>query len=240
MLHYLSAAHPLDSHPKGAGVIRPALRGTLEVSNALQLLKYHAMVAAPRARPDTPAGLMPFPWVGDLLLFLDDGKGPYCVNLTIKHKREDFDNPPPGAFRRRQSAAEKAQARHRVESLYYLDADIPTVRLTLKDFDMQLPLNLAQILLWSKRKNSFSEKKTREIVNCFKGAIGTNIPAMSIVHDLARVNDCKISKIKIVLHQALWSRQIRIDLFQPFLIDKPLLPEKRDPFAVYGHWFVRG
>jgi hypothetical protein len=101
-------------------------------------------------------------------------------------------------------------------------------------------LNLAQILLWSKRKHSFSEKKNREIVNCFKEAIGTNVPGMSLVHDLARVNDCKTSEIKTVLHQALWNKQIRIDLFQPFHIDKPLLPEKRNPFAVYGHWFARG
>lgn len=242
MLHYLPTAHPLDAHPKGAGAIRPALRGTLEVSDSLKLLKHHAMAAVPRTQPGNAATVMPFPWVGDFLLFLDDGQGAYCVNWTVKNSPEDFERPArlERDSKNLQRSIEKEQARHKVEAIYYLDGDIPTVRLTRADFDINVVLNLAQLLLWSKRKHIFPEGKTLEIVNYFKAAIGTSTPAMALVFDLARANDCETSEIKTVLHQAIWRRLIRINLFQPFLIDKPLLRETRDPLMVYAHWFARG
>lgn len=241
MLHYLPSAHPLDSHVRGAGAIRPILRGTLEISDALGLLKHHAMVPMPATEPGEAAGLMPFPWIGDLLLFLEDGAGPYCVNWTIKNSQEDFERAQqfgrPSRNPERANARERA--RHQIEAVYYLDGDIRTQRLVRADFDTNLIANLEQLILWSKRKHPFAGDQVRDVIHCFKAAIGTPAPAMALVFDLARIHGCEAYDIKVVLHQALWERQLRIDLFQPFHIDKPLLPERRDPLEVYAHWFGR-
>jgi hypothetical protein len=241
MLHYLTSAHPLDSHVRGAGVIRPVLRGTLEISDALGLLMHHAMVPKPATKTGETAGMMPFPFIGDILLFLLDDAGPYCVNWTVKETHEDFERAQqygrPSRYPEQADAKEKA--RHQIEAVYYLDGDIRTQRLVRADFDKHLMANLEQLILWSKRKHSFAEDQLRHVTNCFKAAIGTSAPAMALVFDLARIHDCETYDIKIALHQAIWARQLRIDLFQPFHIDKPLLRERRDPLEVYAHWFAR-
>jgi hypothetical protein len=241
MLHYLQSAHPLDSHARGAGVIRPPLRGTLEIADAFGLLHFHAMVPAPVMHVGEIPSMMPFPWTGDVLLFLDDGHGPYCVNWTTKDREEDFElgaslgRPPKSP---EQKAAQE-KARHTIEAVYYLDGKIPTVRIVRANLDQDLVANLGQIVLWTGRKHAFAEAEVQNIVNYFKAAVGTSTPAMNLVFELARAHDCEIDEIKKVLHQAIWRRQIRIDLFQPFHIDKPLLRERQDPLEVYAHLFAR-
>lgn len=241
MLHCLPSPHPLDSHPRGAGVIRRSLRGTLEVSAALGALQYHATVTMPAAKAGEAAFVLPYPWAGDFLLFLDDGNGPYCVNWTVKKSPEDFEAPPRiGRYPKDEAKSVDAQkARHRIEAVYYLDGDIRTVRLTPFDFDRHVALNLAQIILWTKRPHPFSQEQVREFIIEFRAAIGTDIPAFTLLWQMARAHGCEVYDLKVVLHQAIWHRTLRIDLFQPFHIDKPFLQEKRDPLAVYGHWFSR-
>lgn len=236
MLHCMASAHPLDLHPRGGGVIRPRLRGTLEVCEALGFLKFHAEIAVPGV-----STLVPYPWVGDLLLFLEDEQGLYCVNWTIKESPADFQNPRSFGRPSRNpgKAALREKVRHQVEAVYYQDVGIPTRRLTGEDYDLNLTCNLEQLVLWTRRKHCFSPAQTRDIVSYFVAAVGTQIPALELAYDLASSYCCRLYDIKIVLHQAIWQRQIRIDLFQPFLIDYPLKPEKNDPVKVYAEWFAR-
>lgn len=242
MLHYFQSAHPLDSHPRGTGEIRPSLRGTLDIADALGLLKHHAKVVMPAAEAGHKGKLMPFPWVGDLLLFLEDSDGAYCVNLTIKKDAKDFDAGDQVAHKGKnsKSAAAKASARHSIEAVYYLDGNIPTIPVTSADYDKHLVANLAQIILWSKRSYPFQEDQVRNIVGYFKSAIGTQTTVIELILDLARINDCGVDDIKTLFYQAVWDRRIRLDLFQPLLTNLPLLPEQRDPLNVYAKWFERG
>ncbi|WP_205734188.1 hypothetical protein [Acidovorax kalamii] len=46
--------------------------------------------------------------------------------------------------------------------------------------------------------------------------------------------------MKNVLEQGIWNRSIRVDLFEPVLLDRPLKREREDPVFVYGDWFSRG
>ena len=242
MLHYLPSPHPLEGHPKGAGEIRSALRGTLEIAEALGMLEHHATVVMPSTEPGHRGKLMPFPWVGDFLLFLEDSRGAYCVNLNVKNNALEFlkGDQASGKGKNSAKAAAKAKARHSIEAVYYLDGNIPTVPITTADYDKHLVANLAQIVLWSKRVHTFAAVHERNIIGYFKSAIGTRTPAIELVFNLARINDCEVYEIKKVFYQAIWRREIRIDLFQPLHINLPLLPELRDPLDVYAKWFARG
>jgi len=42
-----------------------------------------------------------------------------------------------------------------------------------------------------------------------------------------------------ILYAAIWSREVRVDLYRPVLPDKPLRRERSDVLVDYSHWFAR-
>lgn len=68
--------------------------------------------------------VLPFPYLGDLLLFLLDEDGVYCVNWTVKQDEDDFTHPrfkPPISTKNQQASIRKETARHEIEATYYSD-----------------------------------------------------------------------------------------------------------------------
>lgn len=242
MLPMWPRAHPLAGHPKAAGLILPGMRGTLEVAEILGVLKFHARVKVPVADDSEETEDAPFPWIGDFLLFLEDEQGPYCVNLDIKDSAEHFERPLPrvrGGTKALQRAEEKTRARHAVEDAVLGDAGIPTIRLTRADFSKDVVAALTALYLWHKRRAPFDADQRIEIVDNFKAALVTGVPPVETMFGLAARYGWTRYDLSIVLHQAIWQREIRIDLFQPLLLDQPMLPEKQDVLSIYGHWFKR-
>lgn len=243
MLSTTPRRHPLDDHPTLVPEIRPSLRGTVEVAEALGVLDVHPTVLChPDGDEHRSRNRVPFPFLGDILVFFKDVDGAAAVNWTIKNTHEAFEHPSFGSRRYRSSAKAVAdeQARHAIESVYYLDAGIATVRLTPKDWDRSLQENLRQLFLWHDRPHSVPGDQQRQIISHFQSAIGTRLRPIEVAIQIAARFSLPLYEVKVVLYQAIWSRALRLNLFEPLLIDHPLLPEEQDPVKKYASWFRRG
>lgn len=233
--HPLGACHGSD-HPIGQ-----PLQGTLDVAERLGLLKFHATIKIESAGGDSQ--VVPFPWVGDLLLFIADEKGRYATNLTIKHDTNafgvtDYDR----LIRRRPISAreiEKAEARHAIEQRLYLDAGIPTVRVTREDFPDQLATNLLRILGWHGRPTSITEEQRLELLEAFELALVKGLTPFEVIWSAAVRFRVPFDDAKSAVMQMIWRRDVRIDLFRPFLIDSAMYPEQQSPMDLCASWFRR-
>jgi hypothetical protein len=116
---------------------------------------------------------------------------------------------------------------------------IPTVRLTQDDYDDVLVANLIALYLWHKRKSSFSSEQRKDIVDNFRAALVSGNPPVEIAFALAARHGWRKDDVKAELFQAIWRREIRIDLFRGFHFNEPMRAEERDVLDVYGHWFRR-
>nr|WP_315464915.1 hypothetical protein [uncultured Rhodoferax sp.] len=242
MLPTLPRPHPLCGHPKAAGMILPPMRGTVDVADDLGLLNFHPVIRIPIEEGSAETEIVPFPWIGDFLLFLDDDQGPYNVNLTIKSDEREFEiSEIDGALRgnRAKKSQAKTKARHLIEERLYADAQIRTLQLSKKDYDENVVSNLAQIYGWQKSKAPFSVRQREEIVGRFNGSFATGDSPIEVAWALCARHGWQLNDVKSVLYKSIWDRQIRVDLFQPFLIDRPLQPERRDVLEVYSDWFRR-
>ena len=242
MLPVLPSPHPLSTHPRAAGMVLPAMRGTVEIAERLGVLALHPFVRIAAEDGSGRCSDVPFPWIGDFLLFLEDEMGPYAVNLTVKDRPDEFQQSSFDGVKpanRAGAAHRKAQARHAVEEQLYADVGIRTVRVTREDYDASAVANLTQIFLWHHRETPFDAEQRKTIVDNFRAAMGAGVPPIEVTYALALRHRWKAHDLKAVFYQALWRRELRADLFEPIVFDRALRPEKRDLIAIHDAWFRR-
>ncbi len=240
MLPYLPSPHPLASHPLSAGMVLPSFRGTLQIAAERDVLHFHPILRAKAHNNGTQPGDIPTPWIGDFLVFLLDAEGPYCVNLSVKSTRAAFRRPQIGITpaTNMKRAEEREVARHMVEEVLYCEVGIPTRFIAADELDPIVIANLRQLLLWQKRKTSLTTDQRVQIVAAFQNGMAMGRSALEVLHNIP-VSRYPMYDAKIAMYQAIWHRKIRIDLFQYFFVDHPLVPEVRDVLNVIGHWFRR-
>lgn len=236
MLYAGPVIHPLGQHPSGTSRVWPMLAGLINIADALGLLKHLPLL---RISKNGSVSTVPFPLFGDLLLYLQGKNGPYCVNWTVKKTRQDFELPfgkkPLG--RSRSAAIESEHARHQLEAVYYQQGGIPTFRVTSEEINSELVKNLEILAVWSKQEVVLGADQKQEILDVFKVGMQLERPAHLCAFDYVAKNRADIMQVKAVLFQAIWSREICVDLFSPVLFDWPLVPEIRNPLDVYAAWF---
>ncbi|NMM14160.1 MAG: hypothetical protein HHJ17_11570 [Rhodoferax sp.] len=234
--------HPLVSHPLAIGMNLPELRGTVDVAQRLDFLRLHprVFVTDPGSQAKLP---VPFPWIGDFLLFLSDAGGPYCVNWTVKNTEDDFNH----SFRKDRPVRDpkgdelEARARHAIEDIYYQDAGIRTVRITLRDVPKTLQINLRNLFTWHAREITVPDEVKAEIVERLRASIQTGQAPLEILLSIRQRHGHELHDLKAVFFQAVWNRLIRVDLInEPILVDRPLKPETTDIIVLFAHWFTRG
>jgi hypothetical protein len=240
MLPYLPATHPFFGHPLAIGMVLPSFRGTLAIAEELGVLQWHPYITK-KSTGNEASVEIPAPWIGDFLLFLKDAIGPYCVNLSVKATREGFIRPQVGITpaTNLKRAEQKEIVRQSVEQILYQEIGIPSRCIAADEVDPIVAANLRQILSWQKRKVPFDTQQYDEIVAAFNEGLRAGTTALKIIHRIATSNCCRPYDVKIVMYHAIWRREIRIDLFQYFFVDHPLIPENRDVLEVYDHWFER-
>lgn len=241
MLSVDSRPHPLFGHPAATGLKLLPVRGTVEVAEQLGYLPFHPKVKAPRTVKFKEWMWVPFPYIGDLLLFLTDQDGPYCVNWTVKLDPEGFDRPlpHPGPIRKPSAAARRIQARHEIERVYYDDAGIRTVRIAKTGIDFHVVANLRQLFGWQLQTTRLHDEQRAEMLAKYETALNLGIPPIDMTAQLMLRHRCSREDCFAVLYQAIWARRLRVDLFKPVLVDRPLQPEKRDVLTEYAAWFAR-
>ncbi|WP_029920447.1 hypothetical protein [Nevskia soli] len=240
ILYPSAMTHPLFGHPQFPGMQLPPFKGTLAVAEALGYLQWHATVSWRSESGEQHDAPMPF--VGDLLLFLVDGRGPYCLNWSIKKSAEDFSRPGPAdlPIRNPERAQAKAIARHAIEVGYYNDPEIRTVSLAGDSLDPQMISNLLQCFSWQARKSFVSETLERKALTVLQSSANhsSDTPTEIARHFLLR-HRLWPEIFNSLMYSLIWSRQLRVDLFQPILRDRPLVSESRDVLSVHGNLFGR-
>ncbi len=245
MLASWPTPHPLFGFPGMHQVQLPPIRGMIEVAERLGYLKM-----LPRVRienPDVPGSsdVQVFPYIGDLLLFRrrvnDDGL--YCVNWSIKDQELAFrvrTIRQPGKQRPSRDSLPDILPRHEMEEVYYKDAAIRTVRIACDQIDTHVIANLKQLFLNHGTQLPIGQDPQRRILEKFMLALDLGIPPLEVAQDLCARGDVTPHACRTVLYQAIWRRELRVDLFRPVLFNQPLRPEQRDVLDVYANWFKEG
>jgi hypothetical protein len=222
------------------GLTRMAgMLGTLDVAERLGLTRFHPKFIV---KEDAESYYAPLPLVGDLLLILKDQAGVYPVNWTVKISEAAFEEQLGKRPLRRRSpkSVEEARARHQLEEVCYGDAGIPTHRIVQTTFDRTLIANLCQLVLWVPRRAKLPHSEREAIVDAFRCIIGSDRAPLDLLDSLMKQFKCERQDCLVVLHQALWHRELVIDLFKPFVINRPMEYESVNPFQPYSQFFARG
>lgn len=241
MLATEARPHPLTGHPRAVGLTLPSFRGTVDVADRLGWLEHHDVIYIDD--PDQPGCRLPVPvpYCGDLLLFLHDRDGPYCVNWTCKLTAEGFSKP---FWNGKVPLAEKTAIdselmRHLLEEAYYTDARIRTQRVIGDELSVMSIQNLTRMFLWLPRATLMHAEDRQEVLEKLRISITMQVPPLDVFTSLHRRIPSGIQAMKTVLFQAIFNRELRVDLSQLITIDQPLRPEHTDLLVAYRHWFER-
>ncbi|CAN7393868.1 MULTISPECIES: hypothetical protein [unclassified Variovorax] len=240
LLHFDERPHPLSGHAKASQVRLPPLPGALQVAEWLGLIEQYPLVSC-RDRQGNFV-VIPSAWYADFLLFLEDVDGAFCTNLDVKPSLEDF-----ARDRRRFSPADqmladaKTQARHLIEEVRYSAGAIKTIQVAAEDeLDWHVVENLRQILSWQKRRVEYTEAQNAEIICNYQAAMARGESALDAIYRMKKSGiGLDTHQLKLALHRAIWNRQLRVDLFQPVLVDRPLRPQHEDVLHRYRSWLSR-
>ena len=238
MLSPRPRAHFLTGHPQCPGQIFPPLRGTMA--------HFKAVYGTRRSHPyiwveDKTTGqesAKPWPYLGDLLLFIRAPSGHvFAVNWSVKLSERDFvealslDLPA--------SKASKASAikRHKIERLYYQDGDIITYQIAGNQIDDQVFFNLRWCSEDELEGGKVNPALRAEIYNRIGETVGNGVPAYKTFFKLSAQFNLTTREVIAVFCRGVWRRKIRVDLFEPILVDQPLIHERIDVLDHYSKWF---
>lgn len=240
ILSTIPSAHPFQSHPDAVGLKFPSMRGTVSIADSLGFLHHHPTITVPDPDNAKLKIKVPYPWTGDVLLYLRKRDSLYCVNWTIKATAEQFEDPHAMGrhVRNVKLEAEKLHARHAIEAIYYSDGGIPTHRITKKDCNRQVFENLRQLYSFHARTTPFNSVQSSIILDHFKaGALERHAP-IAVIRSLMMQFRFGFEDLRVAFHQGVWNRKLRIDLHDSIEIDRPMRPEKSDILSDYAHWFL--
>lgn len=237
MLWTMPTTHPLTTRPRYRGPPLPGPRGTLAVSDRLDVLSLHPRIWVPNEQgKKSPVG---YPFVGDLLLYINDSAAPggeRCVNWTVKRSSTDFTEPGPGKRRTPEQIA-RTIARTEIEETYYKDANIPTYRIADIDPHTNPWRNLRILYPYADLPQHFPSQVCRRVLDAYRRAVNDGTPITDIVAYLSHKLDYPVQELRFYYYHAIWRRQLPVDLFRPILINTPQNIETRNPLDVYAEWF---
>jgi hypothetical protein len=241
MLSPAPCAHPLAGHPRALGRLLPQLPGTVAVLEHLKPTATHPAIRVQTGDDATSTVLAPWPYIGDLLLFLEDVQGPYCVNWTVKSDASGFfSRGGLGAKPSRRGATDPAVLlRHDIERLHYAAGGIRTVQIVGSTFDPELIANLRVLFMHHGRVVDVSAEKIDQIIEALQGWIGSTANMATVLTRVSQRYGIDVFTARVILYQAIWNRRLRIDLFHPVVADHPLVPEHIDVCTQYADLFAR-
>lgn len=219
---YLSP-HPLTNFPPARGMQLPELKGMISAFERLEAIEDYPELTT--TTDDKGKRIcVPDLFEGDVLLYLKDDAGPYCVNWTIKRNAEQFRiaNPGDTEFLQSKKAAEKARIRHAAEELYYLDAGIPTYQVTTANFDKNIIRNLRSAYARQLQLNQKLESHMPTAEILIRSTFGAGDTPLELGKYYCRKKRLNFDDWKVILYSILWQKKINFDLRKPFLIDFPV------------------
>jgi hypothetical protein len=223
----------------------PASPGTLYVAEQLGYLSLHPTVKDTVLDEDgmQKSYPVPFPYIGDLLLYLCDQLGVYCVNWTVKEDEEDFTHP---NWQKRSSTSRsesylirKETARHEIESAYYSAMKIRTEHIVHKSFQAVVISNLELLHRFVAKQIVFADDVYEDMLRAYLVGMVNQVVPVDTIQRLALRHRRTIIDCMAVLYRAIWHRQLRVDLYHPIVPDKVLRPETKDFLDEIRHLYRR-
>lgn len=232
--------HLLQGHPKADGRKLTPFKGTLDVTERLGRLAKHPKVLGRIGDRQENWPWVPFPYFADLTLCLEDEHGPYVVDWPVKDKEDDFRRRGPGKGRSRPDEDDPAVvARTNLQEIYNADAGIRTHQVVGRSIDFHVRCNLREMFLDESYRTTIHAVARLDLIHELNASVGVDIPAYITARRLANSFKIQPREVVAIIKQGIWSRQIRVDLFQPVLMDKPLRQETQDVLSRYADWFKR-
>lgn len=236
MLSPFPAPHPLTGLPGFQNSNLPFIRGTLDVAAKLNCRHLHPKVWVSDLETGERVPVA-FPYQGDFLLFLEVDGIAYAINWTIKKESTDFDEPTLGSARSEKADRARRQRRFQIEDIYYSDVGIPTVAVSEDKMNVHVSRNLKAIYPYTRDTVQISRQQQAIVARAFQNALEDSVPANEVIARLAYDNICEVDTARTIFYQTIWSRQLRVNLFAPVLIDAPMEPESLDIFDYHKDWF---
>lgn len=233
--------HPLCSmHGEVPARFKP-LKGIIDVAERLGYLSRLPKIKIPLAGCPGIKSDVVFPFIGDFLLALNDSSNPtWCVNWSIKSDEAGFKRPIENIVQKNQASDELILMRHELERTYYADAGIYTHFVASSTFDTHVINNLRFLYRYQQEPFCMGHDERLEMESRFLYCLEAGLPISALLPKLIRPGFQTLHVVLTCFYQAIWQRRLRIDLFRPIVIDRPLHPEGRDVLDVYAKLFQAG
>jgi hypothetical protein len=233
---------PLSGYAPAEGLPVVGHEGTIQIAERLGVLDLHPLVRIPVEPGSKKTRLVAHPLLGDLLWYFQDSLGPYCGNWTIKETPEDFDFPfnatriPKAKLA---AAIEAQQARTAIEAELYRQVNTPSIHIAHTDIPRHVELNLRHLYPQQSREVNLEKDLRADFIHTLNARIQKGVPVFETILHMMRNHGGTMYDYRSAFFQAVWQRQIRVDLWIPINIDQPIHPEERDVVKHFAQWFKR-
>lgn len=238
MLSPEARCHPLCNLPGEVSANFHPLKGIINVADRLGYLSRLPKIKIPtQGSPKVMTDIV-FPYIGDFLLAIRDSTGATrCVNWSIKASEAGFKRPVTQTCRHALQDTESILMRHEIERTYYADAGIHTHFVASSTLDTHVINNLRFLYRYQQMPLEMGNEERLEVEFRFQSCLEARLPISELLPKLLGKSPDKINTIFTCFFQAIWQRRLRIDLFRPILIDRPLHAESRDVIEAYSKLF---
>ncbi len=233
-------AHPLAGHPLASGMLLPSTTGTVAIAARLGLAKLHPRILIKGRHGGAPAEWSAALLPRDILLFLVDEQGPYCIDWDVKRNMGDHGKPGPSPAHQQGNAGKirSAAAKDAIYLECLSELAIRSVRLATVDLPKHLRNNLNRLAFAHSKAIELLPSQIEMALDQFQEAIIKGIPPNEVIDDLGE-HGVPHEQAQRVLEHGVWYRQIKIDLLSYWVNDEPMVPEREHPLEVYADWFRR-
>jgi hypothetical protein len=123
--------------------------------------------------------------------------------------------------------------------MYYDDAGVRTHLTAREGLPFDLRCNFRNVFVDDAFPVPLEAAARIEAIECLRTYVGRDLPAYFAALAVSRRFRITAREATALIHQAIWRRELRVDLFRPFLMNKPLWPEVVDVLVHYQDWFKR-
>jgi hypothetical protein len=223
--------HPLAYHGMYSHLPWPTTEGTFALASELGLDRWH-----PRVWDDEADAWYIGCWVNDYLLYRRDGGGrPYMLFWEVKDKPKKHGQPGGGHARRLNAkTSEAVRARNTVCAAYAEQLGSRIVEFSSSDLPYQLQKTLVSLCRAQAADVDLPDTMVADLIQAFQEAVGTDIAANDVAARIVKTGE-QFAMAKDLLDVAVWQRRVRVELYQPLLWNRPLLPESSDVLVDFAH-----
>jgi hypothetical protein len=248
ILHPFPSGHPFAAHPTHRLRPWPSTIGTLKLLDGWGYLARHPYVSKPA--PAGPAktgpaaadraGKLVRPWIGDLLVFVSDERGPYVVEWDVKDVSGKHGKPWAGDWKASNSkrTVANAELRDRAYQRYMEELGIPIRRVAKDQIDLNVLNNLIRLMARNQQPLTIPQSQVLEVEYALQDALKSGETPARALRRVVAGEQAVIASLQ-VLDRAIWDRRLRVDLTREILNDRPLHPETVDLLAAHADLFAR-